>query len=55
MYTAVNSGLPLEEVKGGAALQRAIAALVGGEEAPRPESPVLKGFRRFFAATERRV
>ena len=55
VYTAVNSGLPLEEVKGGAALQRAIAALVGGEEAPRPESPVLKGFRRFFSATERRV
>jgi len=53
VYTAVNSGLPLEEVKGGTALQRAIAALVGGEEAPRPESPVLKGFRRLFSAIER--
>ena len=53
VYTAVNSGLPLEEVKGGTALQRAIAALVGGEEAPRPESAVLKGFRRLFSATER--
>src|SRR5205814_1918375 len=50
---ALNSGLPLEEVKGGTALQRAIAALVGGEEAPRPESAVLKGFRRLFSATER--
>ena len=54
VFTAVNSGLPLEEVKGGAALQRAIAALVTGEEAPRTESPVMKGFRRFFAAAERR-
>jgi len=54
VYTAVNSGLPLDEVKGGAALQRAIAALVGGA-APPPESPVLKGFRRFFAAAERRA
>ena len=53
VYTAVNSGLPLEEVKGGTALQRAIAALVGGEEAPRPESAVRKGFRRLFSATER--
>ena len=53
VYTAVNSGLPLAEVKGGAALQRAIAALVGGEEAPRPESPVLKGVRRLFSASER--
>ena len=54
VYTAVNSGLPLDEVKGGAALQRAIAALVGGA-APPPESPVLKGFRRLFAAAERRA
>jgi pilus assembly protein CpaE len=55
VYTAVNTGLPLAEVKGGTALQRAIAALIGREEAARPESPVLKGFRRLFSASERGV
>ena len=55
VYTAVNSGLPLDEVKGGAALQRAIAGLVGRSEAAQTQSPMMKSFRRFFSATERRA
>ena len=49
VYTAVNSGLPIEQVRGGAAVQRAIAGLVPG--APRRDEPrpVLKGFRRLFS------
>lgn len=55
VYTAVNSGLPLEEVRGGAAVQRAIASLVRDAGAGRETRPVLKGFRRLLAGIERRA
>jgi len=55
VYTAVNSGLAIDEVRGGAPVQRAIASLLP-EPAAVPEGrAVLKGFRRLFAGTERRA
>ena len=53
-FTAINSGLPLEQVRGGGAVQRAIAALVPRNPVDE-EKPALKGFRRFFSGAERRV
>jgi pilus assembly protein CpaE len=56
VYPAVNSGLGLDEVRGGGAVQRAIAGLVTGRATAAEEpSPVLRGFRRFFAVAERRA
>ena len=55
VYTAINSGLPLDQVRGGTAVQRAIAGLVGTAAAPDEQSTVLKGFRRLFSGAERRV
>jgi pilus assembly protein CpaE len=56
VYTAVNSGLGLDEVRGGSAVQRAIAGLANGPgTAADDPSPVLRGFRRFFAVAERRA
>jgi len=54
VYTAVNSGLPLEQVRGGTALQRAIAGLVAAPAAADPR-PMLQGFRRLFSGVERRA
>ena len=48
VYTAVNSGLPLDQVRGGTGLQRAIAALVAAPAAADPR-PMLQGFRRLFS------
>jgi pilus assembly protein CpaE len=53
--TAINSGLPLGEVRGGGAVQRAIAALASGGAAAGEASPFVKGFRRFFTGAERRA
>jgi pilus assembly protein CpaE len=53
-FTAINSGLPLEQVRGGGAVQRAIAALVPRTPVDN-EKPAPKGFRRFFSGAERRV
>jgi hypothetical protein len=50
----VNSGLPLEQVRGGTALQRAIAGLVAAPAAADPR-PMLQGFRRLFSGVERRA
>jgi pilus assembly protein CpaE len=55
VYTAVNSGLPLEQVRGGTGLQRAIAALVASPAAPTDPRPMLQGFRRLFSGAERRA
>jgi pilus assembly protein CpaE len=54
---AVNGGRPLEEVKAAAPVHRAIAALAvrPGSSRQRPASAVVEGFRRLFAAAERRV
>jgi pilus assembly protein CpaE len=49
VYTAVNSGLPLEQVRGGAVVQRAIAALIPGGPVVEDAGPVLKSFRRLFS------
>ena len=51
VYTAVNSGLPLEEVRGGATVQRAIASLLGAPANVEQGRPVLKGFRRLFGGS----
>jgi len=51
VYTAVNSGLPLEEVRGGATVQRAIAGLLGDAGNAEHGRPVLKGFRRLFGGS----
>lgn len=55
VYTAVNSGLALEDVRGGSALQRAIASLVPDGGRTAKSRPVLKGFRRLLAGIERRA
>ena len=55
VYEAVNGGRPLDEVKPGAPVQRAIATLAARPGAERQPSAVVKGFRRLFAAAERRV
>jgi len=55
VYTAVNSGLPLEQVRGGAAIQRAIASLVTGPTSSGESHAVVKGFRRLFSGAERRA
>ena len=52
---AVNGGRPLDEVKPGTPVQRAIAALAARSGSSREPSAVVKGFRRLFAAAERRV
>ena len=51
VYTAVNSGLPLEEVRGGATVQRAIASLLRNPGSVEQSRPVLKGFRRLFGGS----
>jgi pilus assembly protein CpaE len=55
VYTAVNSGLPLEQVRGGAALQRVIAGLVPPPTRAGDARPMLQGFRRLFSGAERRA
>ena len=51
VYTAVNSGLPVEEVRGGATVQRAIAGLLGQAASVDQGRPVLKSFRRLFGGS----
>jgi pilus assembly protein CpaE len=52
--SAINGGLPLDQVRGGQPVQRAIASLVSA--APEAEAgSMLKGFRRLFSTAERRV
>jgi pilus assembly protein CpaE len=53
VYTAINSGLPLAEVRGGATVQRAIAALVSAAAASEDAGTVLKGFRRLFSGRQK--
>ena len=55
VWEAINGGRPLDDVKPGAPVQRAIAALAAPHGTARPTSAVVKGFRRLFAAAERRV
>jgi pilus assembly protein CpaE len=53
--TAVNTGLPLVEVRGGTTLQRAIATLALPAQPPEESGPMLKSFRRLFSSGERRA
>ncbi len=55
VYAAVNGGLALEEVRGGTAVQRAIANLVPGNGAGETDRPMLTGLRRLFTGAERRA
>ncbi len=49
--TALNSGIPLQEARGGSALQRAIAELAAPPAQTTAESgPKRKGFMRLFSA-----
>jgi pilus assembly protein CpaE len=54
-FAASNTGMPLAEVRGGAALQRAIASLIS--RTPSAEEPSRRriGFLRLFSGAERRA
>ena len=52
---AINSGVPLHEIRGGSALQRAIAELVAPPAQVGDTSTKRKGFMRLFSAAEKSV
>ena len=54
-WTAANTGMPLGEIRGGAALQRAIAGLVVRRAAAETSPRRRMGFLRLFSGAERRV
>ena len=51
--TAINSGVPLQEVRGGSPLQRAIADLVAPTAPTGEAGTKRKGFRRLFSTAEK--
>ncbi len=53
--TAINSGVPLQEVRGGSPLHRAITELVAPPAPTADTSTKRKGFMRLFSAAEKSV